>query len=146
MAGETAFNLASLIIGAGEVQTAFKVARGGQATSLLSKSGIFVKTLGKSGAENVQRLATMPGRIGTSLSDLIKNPRIAFAGIGDSNFLLNRIKGGDALPKKTGGQTRFNGEVLKTPPKTYQIPDGVKKFNIDEIHPKLKTDPDTAFF
>src|SRR5574341_811508 len=55
VAGETAFNLASLVIGAGEVQTAFKVARGGEATSLLSKSGIFVKTLGKSGAKNVQR-------------------------------------------------------------------------------------------
>ena len=40
---------------------------------------------------------------------MIKNPRIAFAGVGDSNSLLGRIKGGDALPKKTGVQTRFNG-------------------------------------
>ena len=64
--------------------------------------------------------------MGHSSSDLIKNPRIAFAGVGDSNSLLGRIKGGDALPKKTGVQNRFNGEVLKTPPKTYQIPDGVK--------------------
>ena len=111
VAGETAFNLASLVIGAGEVQTAFKVARGGEATSLLSKSGIFVKTLGKSGAKNVQHLATMPGRVGHSLSDLIKNPRIAFAGVGDSNSLLSRIKGGDALPKKTGGVSSLDTQL-----------------------------------
>ena len=130
VAGETAFNLASLVIGAGEVQTAFKVARGGEATSLLSKSGIFVKTLGKSGAKNVQHLATMPGRVGHSLSDLIKNPRIAFAGVGDSNSLLGRIKGGDALPKKTGVQTRFNGVMGE------EVAKGVNKFKPLEIRLK----------
>ncbi|MBR3139218.1 hypothetical protein IKG38_04425, partial [Candidatus Saccharibacteria bacterium] len=78
---------------------------------LLSKSGIFVKTLGKSGAKNVQHLATMPGRVGHSLSDLIKNPRIAFAGVGDSNSLLSRIKGGDALPKKTGGVSSLDTQL-----------------------------------
>lgn len=105
----------------------------GETASLLSKTGTFVKTLGSSGAKNVKHLIGTPGRIGNSLSDLLKNPRIAFAGIGESNPLLNRIKGVDALPNKNGVQNRFNqvvGEgsevVVKTPPKTYRIPDEVK--------------------
>lgn len=61
--GETAFNVAGFFVGASEVQTAFKVARGGQATSILSKAGTFVKVLGKGGLRNAKSMVTMPAKL-----------------------------------------------------------------------------------
>ncbi|WP_460059553.1 HNH endonuclease signature motif containing protein, partial [Pseudolactococcus yaeyamensis] len=118
--GETVFNVAGFFVGASEVQAAFKVARGGQATSILSKGGAFVKALGKEGASNAKNLFTMPSRVVDNISSngkkfmqnleevfSGKNSRYAFAGVGDSESILNKVTRNSDVVTKNDVQRNF---------------------------------------
>lgn len=116
--GETVFNVASLFVGGAEIKGAANVAKASEADSLLSKAGLFTKTLGKSGLSNAKNLATMPGRALDNIGDIFegKGPNYAFAHAGGSESVLNKIgREADALPKNDV-QKNFNdvmGEANK---------------------------------
>lgn len=108
--GETVFNVVSLFVGGAEIKGAANVAKASEADSLLSKAGLFTKTLGKSGLSNAKNLATMPGRALDNIGDIFegKGPNYAFAHAGGSESVLNKIgREADALPKNDV-QKNFN--------------------------------------
>lgn len=121
--GETVFNVASLFVGGAEIKGAANVAKASEADSLLSKAGLFAKTLGRSGLNNAKNLATMPGRALDNIGDIFegKGPNYAFAHAGGSESVLNKIgKGVDDLPKNDI-QKNFN-KVMSEANKTEFVP------------------------
>ena len=114
--GETVFNVASLFVGGAEIKGAANVAKASEADSLLSKAGLFTKSLAKTGLNNAKNLATMPGRALDNIGDIFegKGPSYAFAHAGGSESVLNKIgREADALPKNDV-QKNFNKVMGET--------------------------------
>ncbi|MDG4967431.1 T7SS effector LXG polymorphic toxin [Lactococcus lactis] len=108
--GETVFNVASLFVGGAEIKGAANVAKASEADSLLSKAGLFTKSLAKTGLNNAKNLATLPGRAVDNIGNLFegKGLNYAFAHAGGNESVLNKIgREADALPKNDV-QKNFN--------------------------------------
>ncbi|GFH43440.1 hypothetical protein Hs30E_19910 [Lactococcus hodotermopsidis] len=116
VAGETAFNVVSLFVGASEVQTAFTVARGGEATSILSKVGTFGKALAKEGIGNAKTLAKMPAKLLNDTKTVLKNVKTAVvSNAGDvKNILLGKTDDIVEVLKNTQAKVISKADEFRT--------------------------------
>ncbi|GAB2027181.1 glycohydrolase toxin TNT-related protein [Lactovum odontotermitis] len=119
--GKTVFNVASIFVGGAEVKGAAQIAKASSAEGLLAKSGVFIKALGqttvKNAVETGKMFKNLPGnlkngaerfstkvydsRFAASMREVLGNPRVAFAGVGDGRSLFRVVsKPADGLPKE----------------------------------------------